>query len=116
MQVPAFMIIGERMHERARCLWRGNLLRIENVSPSLAQLSPPSALAKAAEGRVAGRKARGRKGWERKSWPKRTEGRLGGGRGKALACLGEWVSGWLRKPARKAEQRGQASCGSARFP
>lgn len=81
------------MHERALCLWRENLLRIENLSPSLAQLSPPSALAKAAEGRVAGRKRRGRKGWGRKSRPERTEGRAGGGRGEAPARLGEWVSG-----------------------
>lgn len=84
------------MHERARCLWRGNLLRIENLSPSLAQLSPSRALAKAAEGgggRLAGRV--GRKSWLRGQ-------RAVGGRGEALGP-GEWVSGWLRKPAKKAE-------------
>lgn len=107
MQVPAFMIIGKKMHERARCLWRGNLLRIENRSPSLAWLSPPSALAKTAERRVAGKKRKGRKcRGRRKSRPKRTG--EGGCRGKALAHWGDWVSGWLRKLAKKAERKGQA--------
>ena len=79
------------MHERARCLWRGNLLRIENLSSSLAQLSPPSALAKA--------------GWERKRRGRKEgcggrpslgppKGGLGlGRRGEAPARSGEWVSG-----------------------
>lgn len=82
MQVPAFMIIGEKMHERARCLWRGNLLRIENLSPSLAQLSPPSALAKAAEGRVAGKGSRGGRGEEElgeEELAKEDQGRWGAG-------------------------------------
>lgn len=89
------------MHERARCLWRGNLLRIQNLSPSLAQLSPSSALAKTAEGRRARRKRRGGRGGGGRAGPRGQ--RVVGGRGKALARLGEWVSGWLRKPAKKAE-------------
>lgn len=101
------------MHERARCLWRGNLLRIENRSPSLAWLSPPSALAKTAERRVAGKKRKGRKcRGRRQSRPKRTG--EGGCRGKALAHWGDWVSGWLRKLAKKAERKGQAPCGAVR--
>lgn len=41
-----------------------------------------------------------------------------GGRGEAPARSGEWVSGWLRKPAKKAEGKGQAPGGAAaaRFP
>lgn len=103
------------MHERARCLWRGNLLRIENLSSSLAQLSPPRALAEAGWER----KRRGRKGWGRKTRPRTTEGRAGrGGRGEAPVRLGECVSGGLRKPAKKAEGKGQAPGGAAaaRFP
>lgn len=78
------------MHERARCLWRGNLLRTENRSSSSAQLSPPSALAEAGWER----KRRGRKGWGRKTRPRTTEGRAGrGGRGEAPVRSGEWVWG-----------------------
>lgn len=90
MQVPAFMIIGKKMHERAGCLWRENLLRIENPSPSLAQLSPPSALAKAAEGRVAGGRG-GEEGVARKSSPKRIEG---GGGGAGVRPWHAWVNGF----------------------
>lgn len=77
------------MHERAGCLWRENLLRIENLSPSLAQLSPPSALAKAAEGRVAGRKRRGGRGGE-EELAKEDRGRWGAGARPWHA----WVNGF----------------------
>lgn len=41
-----------------------------------------------------------------------------GVRGEAPVRLGEWVSRWLRKPAKKAEGKGQAPGGAAaaRFP
>lgn len=42
------------------------------------------------------------------------EDRGGGCRGKALAHWGDWVSGWLRKLAKKAERKGQAPCGAVR--
>lgn len=88
MQVSAFRTIegGKKMHERARCLWRGNLLRIENLSSSLAQLSPPSALAKAGWER----KRRGRKEeWGQKTQPRTTEGQAGGGgQGRGPGSLG----------------------------
>lgn len=89
------------MHERACCLWRGNLLRIENLSPSLAQLSPSQSF---------GKGSRREGGWEEEEGKRGGGGRAGqrgqravGGRGEALAGLGEWVSGWLREPAKKAE-------------
>lgn len=69
------------MHERACCLWRGNLLRIENLSPSLAQLSPSQSFGKGSRREGGWEEEEGKKGWGRKSWLKRTEGGGGQGRG-----------------------------------
>lgn len=77
MQVPAFMIIGEKMHERARCLWRGNLLRIENLSPSLAQLSPSQRFGKGYRGEGGWEEELGRRGEEELA--KEARGRWGPG-------------------------------------